>query len=161
LASPVAWSPGGFAGFLQPLAQFQEPSGILRELLEAGGAHGADTVVESADRAALRQSDPPVVKHAVFTRDGIPATVFGAEVFGQVGYVEELLGEFERVVVSAHDDVGAGATLATIAAFGRMSSQLSVSRRTLTPVCSTNLLVFAAKLSNSDWTNCFQRSTLI
>ena len=50
--------PGGTACFLQPLAQLQEPSGVLGELLEAGGTHGADTVVEGADRAALRQRDP-------------------------------------------------------------------------------------------------------
>jgi hypothetical protein len=51
-------------------------------------------------------------------------------------------------------------TLAATAAFGRMSSQLSASRRTVTPVCSTNFFVFALKASNSDWMNCFQRSTL-
>ncbi len=32
----------GFAHFFRPLAQFEEPSGVLGELLEAGGAHGAD-----------------------------------------------------------------------------------------------------------------------
>jgi hypothetical protein len=102
---------GRLACFLQPLAQFQEPSGVLGKLLEAGGVYGADTVVESADRAALRQHYPPVAKHAVFARDGIPAAVFGAEVFGQISHVEELLGEFERVVVGAHDDVRAGADI--------------------------------------------------
>ena len=50
-------------------------------------------------------------------------------------------------------------TLAATAAFGRMSSQLSASTRIFTPLCSTNFLVLAIKLSNSDWTNCFQRST--
>ena len=55
---------------------------------------------------------------------------------------------------------GPAPTLAATAAFGRMSSQLSASTRTLTPVFSTNFLVLAVKLSNSDWTNCFQRSTL-
>jgi hypothetical protein len=62
-----------------------------------------------ADRAALRQRNPPVAEHAVFPRDRIPAAVLCPEIFGQVGHVEQLVGEFERVVVGAHDDVRAGA----------------------------------------------------
>ena len=51
--------------------------------------------------------------------------------------------------------------LAATAALGRMSSQLSASTRIFTSVCSTNFLVLTIKLSNSGWTNCFHRSTLI
>ena len=54
---------------------------------------------------------------------------------------------------------GPAPTLAATADFGRMSSQLSASTRTLTPVCSVNFLVFVTKLSNSAWMNCFQRKT--
>src|SRR5271166_654733 len=56
---------------------------------------------------------------------------------------------------------GPAPTLAATAAFGRRSSQLSASTRTLTPVCSANFLVLATKLSNSAWMNCFQRNTRI
>src|SRR3984957_10091492 len=56
---------------------------------------------------------------------------------------------------------GPAPTLAATADFGRMSSQLSASTRTLTPVFSVNFLVLATKLSNSAWMNCFQRKTRI
>src|SRR6266702_6931589 len=56
---------------------------------------------------------------------------------------------------------GPAPTLAATAAFGRMSSQLSASSFTLTPVFSENFLVCSANLSNSAWMNCFQRSTRI
>src|SRR5271154_6875661 len=56
---------------------------------------------------------------------------------------------------------GPAPTLAATADFGRMSSQLSASTRTLTPVFSVNFLVLATKLSNSAWMNCFQRNTRI
>src|SRR3984957_987490 len=56
---------------------------------------------------------------------------------------------------------GPAPTLAATADFGRMSSQLSASTRTLTPVCSVNFLVLATKLSKSAWMNCFQRKTRI
>ena len=56
---------------------------------------------------------------------------------------------------------GPAPTLAATADFGRISSQLSASMRTLTPVCSVNFLVLATKLSNSAWMNCFQRKTRI
>src|SRR5277367_5755784 len=56
---------------------------------------------------------------------------------------------------------GPAPTLAATADFGRMSSQLSASTRTLTPVFSLNFLVLATKLSNSAWMNCFQRKTRI
>src|ERR1700758_3115487 len=56
---------------------------------------------------------------------------------------------------------GPAPTLAATAALGRISSQLSVSSRTLMPVCATNFRVSSAKLSYSDLMNCFQRSTLI
>ena len=54
---------------------------------------------------------------------------------------------------------GPAPTLAATADFGRMSSQLSASTHTLTPVCSVNFLVFVTKLSNSAWMNYFQRKT--
>src|ERR1700733_15111141 len=54
---------------------------------------------------------------------------------------------------------GPAPTLAATADFGLMSSQLSASTRTLTPVFSENFLVLATKLSNSAWMNCFQRKT--
>src|ERR1700758_2042398 len=56
---------------------------------------------------------------------------------------------------------GPAPTLAATADLGRMSSQLSASTRTLTPVLSLNFLVLATKLSNSAWMNCFQRKTRI
>src|ERR1700735_5657852 len=56
---------------------------------------------------------------------------------------------------------GPAPTLAATADFGRMSSQLSASTRTLTPVFSENFLVLATKLSNSAWMNCFHRNTRI
>ena len=56
---------------------------------------------------------------------------------------------------------GPAPTLAATADFGRMSSQLSASTRTLTPVFSLNFLVLATKASNSAWMNCFQRKTRI
>src|SRR5580704_1219755 len=56
---------------------------------------------------------------------------------------------------------GPAPTLAATADFGRMSSQLSASTRTLTPVFSVDFLLLATKLSNSDWMNCFQRKTRI
>src|SRR5271166_1578981 len=56
---------------------------------------------------------------------------------------------------------GPAPTLAATAAFGRRSSQLSASTRTLTPVCSANFFELATKLSNSAWMNCFQRNTRI
>src|SRR5207244_8121625 len=59
--------------FLESLAQFEEPRCVAGTIVEAGGAHGADAVVERACRAALRQRDPPVAAHAIFPRDGIPA----------------------------------------------------------------------------------------
>ena len=40
---------------------------------------------------------------------GYQPPYFGPEIFGQVGHVEQLVGEFERVVVRAHDDVRAAA----------------------------------------------------
>src|ERR1700735_5150384 len=56
---------------------------------------------------------------------------------------------------------GPAPTFAATADFGRISSQLSASTRTLTPVLSANFLVLATKLSNSAWMNCFQRKTRI
>src|SRR3954467_9343744 len=49
-------------------------------------------------------------------------------------------------------------TLAATAAFGRMSSQLSLSTRTSTPVASVNFFVLASHWSSSPLTNGDQRS---
>src|SRR5690606_2846205 len=49
-------------------------------------------------------------------------------------------------------------TLAATAAFGRMSSQLSLSMRTSTPVASVNFLVLASQASSSPFTKGAQRS---
>src|SRR5580704_12927884 len=56
---------------------------------------------------------------------------------------------------------GPAPTLAATADFGRMSSQLSASTRTLTPVFSVDVVLLTKKLSNSAWMNCFQRKTRI
>src|SRR3984957_2971878 len=56
---------------------------------------------------------------------------------------------------------GPAPTLAATADFGRISSQLSASTRTLTPVFLLNFLLLATKASNSAWMNCFQRKTRI
>src|ERR1700722_11198047 len=56
---------------------------------------------------------------------------------------------------------GPAPTFAATADFGRISSQLSASTRTLTPDLSANFFVLATKLSNSAWMNCFQRKTRI
>ncbi len=50
-------------------------------------------------------------------------------------------------------------TFAATAAFGRMSSQLSLSMRTSTPVASVNFLVFAIHWSSSPLTKGDQRRT--
>ena len=50
-------------------------------------------------------------------------------------------------------------TLAATAAFGRMSSQLSLSTRTCTPVASVKRLVLAIHASSSPWTKGDQRSS--
>src|SRR5690348_2915904 len=50
-------------------------------------------------------------------------------------------------------------TLAATAAFGRTSSQPSLSTRTSMPVCCVNFFVLASHMSSSPCTNFFQRST--
>ncbi len=50
-------------------------------------------------------------------------------------------------------------TFAATAAFGRTSSQLSLSTRTSTPVRLVNAAVFFIHMSSSPWTKRFQRST--
>src|SRR5205085_5947886 len=50
-------------------------------------------------------------------------------------------------------------TLAATAAFGRTSSQPSLSTRTGMPVLALNAFVFSSHLSSSPWTKRFQRST--
>ncbi len=50
-------------------------------------------------------------------------------------------------------------TFAATAAFGRTSSQPSLSIRTSTPVRSVNFFVLAVHSSSSPWTKRFQRST--
>src|SRR5882757_3399470 len=54
---------------------------------------------------------------------------------------------------------GPAPALAATAAFGRTSSQLSLSTRTGMPYFSVNFLVLARYWSSSPWTKRFQRST--
>ena len=51
-------------------------------------------------------------------------------------------------------------SLAATAAFGRISSQLSLSTRTSTPVASVNFLVIASQASSSPCTKGDQRNSL-
>ena len=64
----------------------------------------------SAGRAE-RQADPLAVAHAVVLRRVVPAAVFVAEIFGEVGQRHELVGILVRVVVPAENDVRAGADI--------------------------------------------------
>src|SRR5258708_2222088 len=97
---------------LERLAELQEVRGGLLEFLETDLLHMADAVIEAAARPALRQRDPFVAAHAVALADVVPAAVFGAEIVGEIGHIEQLVREFVRVVIGADDEIWPGADTA-------------------------------------------------
>src|SRR5260221_5052602 len=102
---------GRRAFFLERLAALQKVGGGPRKSPETGLLPMADAVIEAAARPALRQRDPFVAAHAVALADVVPAAVFGAEIVGEIGHIEQLVREFVRVVIGADDEIGPGADI--------------------------------------------------
>ena len=73
--------------------------------------HRADAIVEAAAARALRKRDPAISIHPVFAGNRIPAARLGPDIFGEIGEIEQLVLELERVVERPHDDVGSGADI--------------------------------------------------
>ncbi len=96
---------------LQPLAEPQEARVVLRDGVEAGSLHGRTAVGDRADAAAEGDAEPGLraVLLAVLLRQEGPAAVAGAEVFGDVGHLDQLVGVDMRVVGPADDHVRAAA----------------------------------------------------
>ena len=96
---------------VQLLGAFEDLLRVGREFLEARLVHPGLAVDHAGAGGAERQADPLAVAHAVFLRRVVPAAVFVAEIFGEVGQRHELVGILVRVVVPAEDDVRAGADI--------------------------------------------------
>src|SRR5689334_21834381 len=90
---------------LQRLAELEIVIELRRELVEARFLDPGDAIVEQRARRAERKCYPAVAAHAVFARGVEPAAGLLAEMVGDVGEVDELLGIKMRVVEPAQDDV--------------------------------------------------------
>ncbi len=95
---------------LQRLVELEEVLVVGRELVEAGRLDHALAVDDERARGPERQPDPllAVGPHEELAR-GVPAAVFLAQVFRQVGDVEQLVRIEVGVVVGRQDDVRPGA----------------------------------------------------
>src|SRR6266446_6353645 len=95
---------------LERLAELQEPRGVARETVEPHFLHLADAVDEGVARGAEGHADPaPAAGLEVLPANVVPAAVLLAQILGEIGHVEQLLGVEVRVVEGREDDVGAGA----------------------------------------------------
>src|SRR5262249_8654491 len=75
---------------LQGLAELEEAGRVLGKLPEARGLHVADAVVQAAAGRTLRNGDPAVALLAVTLGNRVPAAILRAEIFGDVGDVDQL-----------------------------------------------------------------------
>ena len=83
----------------QRLGELQKPSRILGEGVESRFLHLADAIDEGVARAAERQPDPALAAGLeILPAHVVPAAVFLAQIIGEVGHVEQLLGVQVRVV---------------------------------------------------------------
>ena len=122
----------------------------------------ADAIVH-----ACRPSRPAAARSSAcracrIARDRIPAAIFGAEIFGEVGQVDQLFGELERVVERADDDVGPGADIGGDRRFRPdVLPALGVDPHLDAGLLGELLGVGDESCRYSAWMNCFQRSTRI
>ena len=95
---------------LQCLHEFEEAAGVFREFLEARLVHRADAVVHQTAGGRDRQADPLAFRLAVGFGRRRPAAVLLAEVIGDRGHIETLLGEQvrQRGETPHHVEAGAG-----------------------------------------------------
>src|SRR6266852_6891209 len=83
---------------LEGLTHLQETGKIVGWLLVAGSFEVADPIVDAGARCPLRKCDPFLVARAVLHAGIVPAAVFVTEIGGEVRQVDQLVGEFMRVV---------------------------------------------------------------
>ncbi len=90
---------------LELLEQLEKVGQIGGDLLEPGGLHLAAPVGDASAQEAHAQSDPAPIARAVAPHDVVPAAVLAAQVVGQLGQIEQLVGVLVRIVVPAQHDV--------------------------------------------------------
>ena len=111
-------------------------------------------------RAAERNADPVVglVLLAVLLAEEAPAAVALAEILGEVGQLDQLVGIDVRVLAPAEDDVGAGAG---VGGDGRLLADVLPADEVdlvSMPVACANLAVLARKITSSGSTKRAGRS---
>ena len=99
------------ADLLQRLAQLEEARRVLREFGEAGFLDPAIAIDDGVADRRQRQADELAVARGVAFRAFVPAAIFAAEIVGEVGDVEQLVGILMRVVEPDQHEVGAGADI--------------------------------------------------
>ena len=102
---------GRLVRLLERLAELEKFAVVVRDLVEARFLHGGAAIGDRAGAAAERNADPVVglLALAVFVAEETPAAVALAEIFGDVGQFDQLVGIDVRVFGPAEHDVGSGA----------------------------------------------------
>ncbi len=100
----------GLPRLLQFLAKIQIPGVIVRNTVEAGGLDKRFAIDQGTCGCAERQPDPCIagMSFAVLLGQEHPAAIALAEVVGDVGQFDQLVGVDVGSVRETHDDVGAG-----------------------------------------------------
>ncbi len=103
----------GMVVLLQRLAQFQKPSSILRHGVEAGFLDREGAINRRTAGAAERDAIQLLVPNFLPSRSatGYQPAVFLAEIFGDVGEFDQLVGVEMRIVGPADDDIGANSRI--------------------------------------------------
>ena len=163
LPSPTALPSAKPAGLLlafERLAHLQEVVGLLGKFREAGLLEHALAIEDAVADGGERQGDELVVLLRVaFEARVIAAVAVWRRSVAISVTSRSLSGYWNGSSNQTSMTSGPAPTLAATAAFGRMSSQLSLSTRTSTPVASVNFLVLASQASSSPFTKGVQRST--
>ncbi len=86
---------------------------IVRHLVETDGLHNRFAIHQRSAAGAERQADPGIalVALAVFLGQEQPAAVTFAEIVGDIGEFDQLVGIDMRRIGKADDDVGTGAAV--------------------------------------------------
>ena len=165
LPSPVALpsaKPTGVPFSFSALHSLRKPSVSFGNCVEARRLQHAGAIDERVARAAQRNADPFLaVRLQVLVAHRIPAAVLGAEIVGRRRSRRPVFpdtGWHRRW--STEMMSGPAPVFAATAAFGRTSSQPSLSTRTSMPVFSVNLVdVLHVLIDRRPARSGFQRST--
>ena len=101
------------ARLLQLATKVQQSGVIVGNLVKACRLHDRFAIHQRAAGGAERQSDPRValVALAVFLGEKHPAAIALAEIVGDVGQFDQLVGIDMRRIAEADDDIGTGAAV--------------------------------------------------